>query len=113
MKSTGGEVDNNKSHPGVAIYFKGANIGAVVSTGNWTWKVEVQGQRPLPGKWQSYTYLVICFPLIVRCWNWCNFDTKHLNVFVQDNGQILPFDGLIYVIMIRHLTLSYDPTKSL
>ena len=59
LKSTGGEVDNNKSHPGVAIYFKGADIGAVVSTGNWTWKVEVQGQRPLPGKWQSYAYLVI------------------------------------------------------
>ena len=65
MKSTGGEVDNSKSHPGVAIYFKGADIGAVVSTGNWTWKVEVQGQRPLPGKWYPYTYLVIWFPLLL------------------------------------------------
>ena len=36
-------------HPGVAIYFKGADIGAIVSTGNWTWKVEVLGQRPLAG----------------------------------------------------------------
>ena len=59
LNSTGGDVDDTKSHPGVAIYFKGADIGAVVSTGNWTWKVEVQGQRPLPGKWQLYAYLVI------------------------------------------------------
>ena len=46
----GGDIDVNEVHPGVAIYFKGADIGAIVSTGDWTWKVEVQGQRPLAGK---------------------------------------------------------------
>jgi hypothetical protein len=46
----GGNIDDDQAHPGVAIYFKGADIGAVVSTGNWTWKIEVQGQRPLPGR---------------------------------------------------------------
>ena len=46
----GGNINDDEVHPGVAIYFKGADIGAVVSTGTWTWKVEVQGQRPLSGK---------------------------------------------------------------
>ena len=46
----GGEIDDDKAHPGVAIYFKGADIGAVVQAGDRTWKVEVQGQRPLAGK---------------------------------------------------------------
>ena len=46
---TGGDINENEVHPGVAIYFKGADIGAIVSTGNWTWKVEVLGQRPLAG----------------------------------------------------------------
>ena len=46
----GGDIDVNEVHPGVAIYFKGADIGAIVSTGDWTWKVKVQGQRPLAGK---------------------------------------------------------------
>ena len=46
----GGDIDEVRAHPGIAIYFKGADIGAVVSTGNWTWKVEVQGQRPLAGE---------------------------------------------------------------
>ena len=49
LNSTGGDINENEVHPGVAIYFKGADIGAIVSTGNWTWKVEVLGQRPLAG----------------------------------------------------------------
>lgn len=46
----GGAIDENKAHPGVAIYFKGADIGAIVQAGGRTWKVEVQGQRPLAGE---------------------------------------------------------------
>ena len=50
MTIKGGNINEDEVHPGVAIYFKGADIGAVVSTGTWSWKVEVQGQRPLSGK---------------------------------------------------------------
>ena len=50
FNALGGEINENEAHPGVAIYFKGADIGAIVSAGNRTWKVQVQGQRPLAGK---------------------------------------------------------------
>ena len=29
----------------------------------------------------SYMLISYMFSIIVRCWNWCNFKTKHLNVF--------------------------------
>ncbi len=40
--STGGE----SGIPGVAIYRRGANLGAVVSMGNLTWDLEVDGSLP-------------------------------------------------------------------
>ena len=130
LKSTGGEVDNNKSHPGVAIYFKGADIGAVVSTGNWTWKVEVQGQRPLPGKWQSYTYLVICFPLLLLgveidfilnkpskhfcSGQWSNIAIRWINLRYNDTSSYIKLrsneefvGGLEVIIILWHGNIHY------
>ena len=47
--STGGE----NGTPGFAIYRKGANLGAVVSTGNLTWELEVVGSAPRKHTWTN------------------------------------------------------------
>ena len=42
-----GAGGDEKGHPGVAIWFQGADVGALVSTGNLTWLLNVRGQRPI------------------------------------------------------------------
>jgi len=48
--SSGGE----EGTPGVALYRKGAYLGAVVSTGNLTWSVEVMGAAPQRRQWVNF-----------------------------------------------------------
>lgn len=49
ISSSGGD----ESSPGFAIYRHGANLGAIVSTGNLTWSVEVTGVVPDKYKWTN------------------------------------------------------------
>ena len=48
LLSTGGDEDGS---PGVLIWYEGGDIGALLSTGNRTWKLLVKGQRPSRGQW--------------------------------------------------------------
>lgn len=47
--STGGEDGT----PGIAIYRQGPDLGAVVSTGNLTWHLEVKGAVPAKRRWTN------------------------------------------------------------
>ena len=47
--SNGGDIGT----PGFAVYRQGGTLGAVVSTGNLTWTLEVRGQIPTRGKWSN------------------------------------------------------------
>ncbi len=46
-------LGGERGTPGIAIYRKGANLGAVVSTGNLTWELEVVGSVPKKHTWTN------------------------------------------------------------
>ncbi|XP_040582142.2 uncharacterized protein [Lepeophtheirus salmonis] len=51
--STGGDSGS----PGFAIYKRGDHIGAVVSTGEKIWEVEVKGAIPLANEWTNFAII--------------------------------------------------------
>ncbi len=46
-------VGGEEGTPGFSIYRKGANLGALVSTGNLTWELEVVGSAPQNNTWSN------------------------------------------------------------
>ena len=81
--STGGD---EKGYPGVSIWFEGADLGVVVSTGNHTWSLNIRGQRPLADK--SWTNIALRWlPLVYA-------DSKEFIVEKQAGKELIELGGL-------------------
>ncbi len=95
--STGG----TEGQPGFGIYVRGANLGAVVSTGNLTWRLEVGIAMPPPGIWNN---------LAVR-WEPRRFDNAtHYAEQLQEGKKPYELGGLQLLLNMEHMGHVLQPT---